>query len=79
MARKKINLNDDVQALVDRYLDMNDDKLDLNELTNKALKFYIVKHLSNKEVKQILKQKDAETSKYFDDLLRSSYTDFGEF
>lgn len=79
MARKKINLNDDVQALVDRYLDMNDDKLDLNELTNKALKFYIVKHLSSKEVKQILKQKDAETSKYFDDLLRSSYTDFGEF
>lgn len=79
MARRKINLNDDVQALVDRYLDMNDDKLDLNELTNKALKFYIVKHLSNKEVKQILKQKDVDTSKYVDDLLRSSYTDFGEF
>ena len=79
MARKKIELTDDVQALVDRYLDMNDDKLDLNELTNKALKFYIVKHLSSQEVKQILKQKDVETSKYVDDLLRSSYNDFGGF
>lgn len=79
MAKKKIELNDAVQALVDRYLEMNDDKLDLNELTNKALKFYIVNHLSSQEVKQILKQKDVETSKYVDDLLRSSYNDFGGF
>lgn len=79
MARKRIELNDEVEALVEKYLNMNDDKMDLNELTNKALKFYIVNHLSSKEVKEILKQKDIDTSKYVDDMLRSSYNDFGGF
>lgn len=79
MARKRIELNDEVEALVEKYLNMNDDKMDLNELTNKALKFYIVNHLSSKEVKEILKQKDIDTSKYVDDMFRSSYNDFGGF
>lgn len=79
MARKKIELTDAVESLVEKYLNMTDDKMDLNELTNKALKFYIVNQLSSNEVKEALKQKDIETSKYVDNLLRSSYNDFGGF
>ncbi|MGQ5708506.1 hypothetical protein [Lactobacillus sp. PSON] len=79
MGRKRIELTDEVESLVDKYMTMNGDKMDLNELTNKALKYYVINHLSPNEIKEAIKQKDIKRSKYVDDILSSSYRDFGGY
>lgn len=66
MARKRINLSEDVDKLVNKYLEMTNCSMD--ELTNKALHFYIAKQLGSKEVRRALKQRDPEDFKYLDEM-----------
>lgn len=79
MAKKKIELNDEVEKLVNRYTEMTE--MDLNEVINKALKFYIINQMSSQEVKEALKQKDVETSKYIDEIFKDHINNgaFGNF
>lgn len=79
MVKKKIELNEQVEKLVNKYLSMTDK--DLNEVVNKALKFYIVNQMTSNEVKEALKQKDVETSKYVDEIFKNHINNdaFGNF
>lgn len=79
MVKKKVELNDEVEKLVNNYLSITDK--DLNEVVNKALKYYIVNQMSSSEVKEALKQKDIETTKYVDEIFRNHINNgtFGNF
>lgn len=70
MSKKRIELEDDVEQLVEKYMDVTED--DLDELINKALPYYIKKHLTSKEIKAALHQKDDESSKYMDEYIRNN-------
>ncbi len=50
MGRKRIELNDRIEKLSEKYMAMTG--MNLDELTNKALKFYIVNQLSSHKVKR---------------------------
>lgn len=64
MVRRRFELNDDVEKLVNKYLEMTDCNFD--ELTNKALRSYIAKQLGTKEVREALKKKDPDDLKFLD-------------
>lgn len=66
MARKRFEMNDDVEKLVNKYLEMTNCNLD--ELTNKALRYYIAKQLGSKEVREALKKKDPDDLKFLDEM-----------
>lgn len=70
MARKKFELDKDVEKLVDKYIDTTE--IDWDELINKSLKYYISNKLTSKEVKKLLKENDDESAKYLDEYVRNS-------
>ncbi|WP_251716388.1 hypothetical protein [Lactobacillus agrestimuris] len=70
MSKRKIELNDDVDQLVNKYLEATED--DFNELANDALLYYIKKRLTSKEVREALKNKGDDSSKYLDEYIQNS-------
>ncbi|MFR4968631.1 hypothetical protein [Lactobacillus kalixensis] len=79
MAKKKIELNDEVEKLVEKYMTLTNK--DLNEVVNKALKFYIVNQMTSNEVKDALQKADVETSKYIDHIFKDNINNdaYGNF
>lgn len=71
MAKEKIRLDSEVEKLVNRYRDLNGLKLD--DLINKALRFYIVHQLGSKEVRAALRAKDNNSAQIIDKLLRNNF------
>lgn len=67
---KKIHLTDDVQRLVDRYLEVSDETFD--ELSNKALKDYLVNKFSSKQIHDILQRKKVDDHD-IKDILKGSF------
>ncbi|CAM3158124.1 hypothetical protein SAMN04487792_1115 [Lactobacillus bombicola] len=76
MSKKKIELSTNVEMLIKKYLDLND--LSLDELTNRALKAYLVNHLSSTQVKEALKQADESESSYSNKLFQSNIDDLNK-
>ncbi|ARD07318.1 hypothetical protein B1745_06900 [Lactobacillus amylolyticus] len=70
MARKKIELDKDIENLVAKYIDTTE--IDWNRLVNKSLKYYITNKLNSKEVKKLIKDSDAESAKYLDEYVRNN-------
>ncbi|EFG54686.1 hypothetical protein HMPREF0493_1677, partial [Lactobacillus amylolyticus DSM 11664] len=70
MARKKIELDKDIENLVAKYIDTTE--IDWNRLVNKSLKYYITNKLNSKEVKKLIKNSDAESAKYLDEYVRNN-------
>ncbi|WP_281828718.1 MULTISPECIES: hypothetical protein [Lactobacillus] len=70
MARKKIELDKDIENLVAKYIDTTE--IDWNKLVNKSLKYYITNKLNSKEVKKLIKDSDAESAKYLDEYVRNN-------
>ncbi|RVU72390.1 hypothetical protein [Lactobacillus xujianguonis] len=68
MAKRKVELDSQADKLAEKYMELTES--DFNELTNAALKYYISKRLSSKEIRQIMKEKDSEDSKYLDEYLQ---------
>jgi len=77
MGRKRIELNDKVEKLAEKYMSMTG--MNFDELTNKALKFYIVNQLSSRQVKEALKQADDESTKYVDQIFHNSLEDLSRY
>ena len=71
MSKRKIELNDDVDQLVNKYLEATED--DFNELANDALLYYIKKRLTSKEVREALKNKGDDSSKYLDEYIQNIF------
>ncbi|EEX23687.1 hypothetical protein ETI37_01420 [Lactobacillus mulieris] len=67
---KKVVLNENVNRLVDEYIRRTG--ISFDDLTNKALKCYIVNKLSSKDVKKTLKRKDSDTYP-IDDILKNGF------
>jgi len=53
MSRKKIELNGKVEKLAEKYLQITG--TDLDDLTNAALKAYLIDHLNSNQIKEALK------------------------
>lgn len=70
MARKKIELDKDIENLVAKYIDTTE--IDWNKLVNKSLKYYITNKLNSKEVKKLIKDSDTESAKYLDEYVRNN-------
>lgn len=70
MARKKIELDKDIENLVAKYIDTTE--IDWNRLVNESLKYYITNKLNSKEVKKLIKDSDAESAKYLDEYVRNN-------
>lgn len=70
MARKKFELDEDIENLVDTYIETTD--VDWNDLINKSLKCYITTKLGSKEVREILKKSNSDASKYLDEYVRNN-------
>lgn len=62
MSRKKIELNGKVEKLAEKYLQITG--TDLDDLTNAALKAYLVDHLNSNQIKEALKDADDVSSEY---------------
>ncbi|MDF7639781.1 hypothetical protein PT285_10255 [Lactobacillus sp. ESL0791] len=79
MIRKKIEINDEIEKLAEKYADLTNK--DLNEVINEALKFYLVEQLGSRQVKRALKDNDSEsnTSKIIDQLLNSNFNDLNKY
>ena len=73
MAIKHFEMNSDVRKLIDKYSENH--YVEFSDLINKALKFYLVNQMNNKEVKEALWDSDDEVSKYVDETMRSSMGD----
>jgi len=73
MPRKHFELNSDIAKLIDKYNEISD--TDFNDLVNTALRFYLVNQMSYKDVQEALKEADVETSRYVDEVMRSSMGD----
>lgn len=67
---QRIKLTDDVQRLVDAYLEKSDKSFD--DLANSALRIYLVNKLSSKEVANTL-QHNKDESYDVKDLLENSF------
>ncbi|BAQ57947.1 hypothetical protein [Lactobacillus acetotolerans] len=77
MGRKRIELNDRIEKLSEKYMAMTG--MNLDELTNKALKFYIVNQLSSHKVKRVLRKDDSESTKYADQIFQNSLEDLSSY
>lgn len=77
MGRKRIELNDRIEKLSEKYMAMTG--MNLDELTNKALKFYIVNQLSSHKVKRVLQKDDSESTKYADQIFQNSLEDLSSY
>lgn len=73
MTRKHFDLDNDIAKLVDKYQKLND--IEFNDLMNQALKLYLTKKMSYRDVQDALKEVDIETSRYIDETMRSSMGD----
>lgn len=62
MSRKKIELNGKVEKLAEKYLQITG--TDLDDLTNAALKTYLIDHLNSNQIKEALKDSDDISSEY---------------
>lgn len=62
MSRKKIELNGKVEKLAEKYLQITG--TDLDDLTNAALKAYLIDHLNSNQIKETLKDADDVSSEY---------------
>ncbi|RMC23525.1 MULTISPECIES: hypothetical protein [unclassified Lactobacillus] len=62
MSKRKIELNEKVEKLAAKYLKTYD--IDLDTLTNKALKAYLIDHLSSSQIKEALRENDNTSSNY---------------
>ena len=62
MSRKKIELNGKVEKLAEKYLQITG--TDLDDLTNAALKAYLIDHLNSNQIKEALKDADDVSSEY---------------
>lgn len=62
MSRKKIELNGKVEKLAEKYLQITG--TDLDDLTNAALKAYLIDHLNSNQIKEALKDSDDISSEY---------------
>lgn len=62
MSRKKIELNEKVEKLAEKYLQLT--RTDLDDLTNTALKAYLIDHLNSNQIKEALKDNDDISSEY---------------
>lgn len=77
MGGKRIELNDRIEKLSEKYMAMTG--MNLDELTNKALKFYIVNQLSSHKVKRVLRKDDSESTKYADQIFQNSLEDLSSY
>lgn len=77
MGRKRIELNDRIEKLSEKYMAMTG--MNLDELTNKALKFYIVNQLSSHKVERVLRKDDSESTKYADQIFQNSLEDLSSY
>ena len=66
MSRKKIELNGKVEKLAEKYLQITG--TDLDDLTNAALKAYLIDHLNSNQIKEALKDADDVSSEYAEKL-----------
>lgn len=66
MSRKKIELDKKVEKLAEKYLQIT--QTDLNDLTNTALKAYLLDHLNSNQIKDALKDTDDISSEYTEKL-----------
>ena len=62
MSRKKIELNGKVEKLAEKYLQITG--TDLDDLTNAALKAYLIDHLNSNQINEALKDSDDISSEY---------------
>ena len=62
MSRKKIELNGKVEKLAEKYLQITG--TDLDDLTNAALKAYLIDPLNSNQIKEALKDSDDISSEY---------------
>lgn len=62
MSRKKIELNGKVEKLAEKYLQITG--TDLDDLTNAALKAYLIDHLNSNQIKEALKDADDVSLEY---------------
>ncbi|WP_278953698.1 hypothetical protein [Lactobacillus apis] len=62
MSRKKIELNGKVEKLAEKYLQITG--TDLDDLTNAALKAYLIDHLNSNQINEALKDTDDVSSEY---------------
>ncbi len=62
MSRKKIELNEKVEKMAEKYLQMTD--TDLDDLTNTALKVYLLNHLNSNQIRDALKDTSDTQSEY---------------
>lgn len=62
MSRKKIELNEKVEKMAEKYLQMTD--TDLDDLTNTALKVYLLNHLNSNQIRDALKDTADTQSEY---------------
>lgn len=79
MPRKKIELNNDVEKLVEKYMGLTGESLD--SIVNKALKNYTINNMSPNEVKDALKKADMEAGRYIDHMFKDSINNdaYGNF
>lgn len=73
MSKIKIELNERVQKLVTKYLKTYD--IDLDKLANKALKAYLLEHLSSSQIKEALRENDDTSSTYSGKLFSNNIDD----
>lgn len=80
MSKKRIELNEKTEKLVEKYLDINES--DINELTNNALESFLVDHLSTSQVKEALQEVDGvsgASTAYSEHLFQNSIDDLNRF
>ena len=77
MSRKKIELTDKVAKLTDKYLETTD--TEFNDLINKALKLYLLDHLSSSQIKDALKKTEDFTSEYAGKWFQESIEDLNKY
>ncbi|NUE97587.1 MULTISPECIES: hypothetical protein [Lactobacillus] len=77
MSRKKIELTEKVAKLTDKYLETTD--TEFNDLINKALKLYLLDHLSSSQIKDALKKTDNFNSAYAGKWFQESIEDLNKY
>lgn len=70
MAKKKFDLDNNIQELVDKYVETTE--IDWDELVNKALKYYITNKLGSKKLREMMKDSDSEAAKYLDEYVSNN-------
>lgn len=77
MSRKKIELTEKVAKLTDKYLETTD--TEFNDLINKALKLYLLDHLSSSQIKDALKKINDFNSAYAGKWFQESIEDLNRY